>query len=252
MAIYQIIDIDDIIDRWAKQRMGDAFTIDKIDTSKVHVEQKSVIYQSSHDWWNTATVQEEYFDNDDHVPATWHFTETVPFNSEVTWTMIKAFKSKKYFPFRITLQFPVSQDGSPPVEVHFSTETLEQVQKTGSLQSTWKLSEYITVDSYSSSRACAQIRTCKLQNVVFSTDVCISGTVKIHALKKGRKWTKQEVTASVVDALGTKEGLGFKLEENVDNASGPARHVAFRFEGLCTGEAGVEAKVDVSEIQSLV
>ena len=80
----------------------------------------------------------------------------------------------------------------------------------------------------------------------------MSGTVKVVGFRKGRKWNKQEVSASIVDALSGKEALGFSIIENKNESDGPARQAVFRFEGLCSGDVGTDVNVAVSEITSLV
>lgn len=252
MALHQIVDIDALLEKWAKVKFGEDFAVDKIDTSKVEVKQKAVSYQSSGEWWATVNVSEDFFDNSESRPVRWVYTETVPYSSSATWTLIKAFKSSRYLPMKIDLQYPVSQEGKVPLQVQFSVNSLDQVVKSDSLESTWRIKEELNVAPYSSSCACAQIRTCKLHNVVFATDVYLSGTIKVVGFKKGKKWTKQESSAGIVDALSGLEAVGFSVIENKSDAQAPARQVSFRFEGVCSGQVGVEAKVHATEITSLV
>ncbi len=251
MAMDAIIDLDEVLIGWAIEKQGQDYTIDKVDTSKLQVSQKAVLYHSSQDWWRNVTVHEEYFDNDDGVPAKWFYSHKAGFQSNASWCLIRAFKSNKFVPLHINLQFPVSAENSTPLEVAFDNSNLVLRQATTG-NSEWQLSSPVTVEPYSSTHACAQVRTCRLQNVVFTTDIVLSGSIKITGHKKHRKWTKHEVTFGIAEALYDKEALGFHVHDNMSDPNGPARTVIFKVEGLCTGEVGVEPLVKQDHISSLV
>ncbi len=89
---------------------------------------------------------------------------------------------------------------------------------------------------------------------MFTTDIIMSGSIKVQGHKKSKKWNKHELTASIVDALSTKQArsLGFQVIENVSDPNAPARMVVFRVEGMCTGEAAVGTKVGVQDLVTSV
>ena len=80
----------------------------------------------------------------------------------------------------------------------------------------------------------------------------MSGSIKVQGHKKNKKWTKHELTASVVDALSVKKALGFYVIENTTNMDAPARQIAFRVEGTCTGEVATGTKVAMQDISTSV
>ena len=55
-----------------------------------------------------------------------------------------------------------------------------------------------------------------------------------------------------MDALAIKKPLGFYVIENTTNMDAPARQVAFRVEGTCTGEVAVATKVAMQDIVTSV
>ena len=218
------------------------------------MEQKAVLYQSSHDWWFYKTIHEEVFDNHDNFPATWNFSEKITSESKASWTLVKALKSSKVLPMNIILEYPVAKYGHQPLKVEFDCTKLSPAHKVlqTSNMNQFNMSEDITIDSYNSSKVIAQLQVCQLNDVMFATDIMMSGSIKVQGHKKNKKWTKHELTASVVDALAAKKALGFHVIENTTDMDAPARQIAFRVEGVCSGEVGVATRVVMQDIVTSV
>lgn len=87
---------------------------------------------------------------------------------------------------------------------------------------------------------------------MFTTDILMSGSIKVHGHKKNKKWTKHELTASIVDALANRKAQGFHEIENPSDSAAPARQVSFRFEGLCSGQAAVATRISTQDIVTSV
>ena len=93
---------------------------------------------------------------------------------------------------------------------------------------------------------------CQLKDVMFTTEIRMSGSIRVQGHKKNKKWTKHELTASVVDALASKKPLGFQVIENTMDPDAPARQISFRVEGACSGEVAVGTKVAMQDIVTSV
>lgn len=245
------VDIDEIITNWATEKLGESFTLEKIDVSKIKIAQGSTTYQSNTDWWTKDVVHEEIFDNmEEALPITWNYTHKANYNSNITWKLLKNVKSTKYCPLKVVAQFPVAELGKDPLQVEFDSQFPEQATKSASRDSLWDVSTYVTVKPHFSSRATSVVRTCRLENVPFCAEVQFSGTIRVLGHKKRKTWTKQELTASLADALGDRPG--FKLVENASNPKLPAKYAVLRVEGLCSGQVGIKADAVVQDVQTLV
>ena len=86
-----IVDLDQVLHSWASQRFGGDYVVEKIDSSKLNVQQKAVVYKGGGDWWKQQTVYEEYNDNDDKDPFTWHFSHCIKvmIHCAVRWNLHK-------------------------------------------------------------------------------------------------------------------------------------------------------------------
>ena len=124
------------------------------------VEQKAVLYQSTHDWFCYKTVHEEVFDNHDDVSATWSFNEKLSTESNAQWTLIKALKSSKVLPLRLSLEYPATPPGQEPLKVEFDCMRLSPAttSQSTSRPATLRVSHDVTVDAYSASKVFAQLR----------------------------------------------------------------------------------------------
>ena len=80
----------------------------------------------------------------------------------------------------------------------------------------------------------------------------MSGSIRVQGHKKNKKWTKHELTASVVDALAAKKPLGFQVIENSIDPDMPAWQISFWVEGACSGEVAVGTKVAMQDIVTSV
>ena len=127
---------------------------------QVEVEQKAVLYQSSHDWWFYKTVHEEVFDNHDNSSATWNFSEKINSESKAKWTLVKALKSSKVLPMNLKLEYPVAKYGQEPLKVEFDCTKLSPTYKSQEAKSTgqFNICEDITIEPYNSSKVCAQLK----------------------------------------------------------------------------------------------
>ena len=127
---------------------------------QVVVEQKAVLYQSTNDWFCYKTVHEEMFDNHDDASATWSFNENISAQSTAQWTLIKALKSSKVLPLRLSLEYPVTPPGQEPLRVEFDCTRLSpaSTSQSASRPATLRVSQDVTVDAYSASKVSAQLR----------------------------------------------------------------------------------------------
>ena len=127
---------------------------------QVLVEQKAVLYQSTHDWFCYKTVHEEVFDNHDDSCATWSFNENISTESNAQWTLIKALKSSKVLPLRLSLEYPVNSPGQETLKVEFDCTRLSPAttSQSASRPATLRVSHDVTVDAYSTSKVFAQLR----------------------------------------------------------------------------------------------
>jgi len=250
----QIVDLDEVLMSWANHRLGYDYVVEKVDTSKLHVKQQAVIYKGGgSNWWENDSVHNEYFENESGQKQTWHFSHCIKnVRSHASWSVIKAFRSSKVLPMLISLEYPCSPKGTPPLAVTFDTAMLhQQIRKATDVVSQWSYNQDLVVDPYGSQQVDANVRTCVLDNVDFSTDITMAGSVRVVGHKRNRKFSKHEITVGIADALARREYLGFKILESFDSA-GSSRYVSFRVEGMCNGRVGVEANVTTSEINTCV
>ncbi len=141
--------------------------------SQVVVDQKALLYQSSHDWWCYKTVHEELFDNHENFPARWQYEEKVTSEAKATWTLIKALKSSKVLPMRLTLEYPVAKYGHEPMSVEFDCTRLSPENKAQHASSggQFNISQNVTVQPYSSSKVCGFIRPRMILHFRFLTQL---------------------------------------------------------------------------------
>jgi len=254
MALEHIVDLDFLVEHWARQRIGHDYVIEKVDTSKLEIIQRATTYSGGAEWWRNETMLEEYYDNDSEYDTTWHFSHTEKsFRSFASWSIIKAFKSSKFLQLPINLEFPSAPVGTEPLSVTFDTALLDQeVRKSTEMTSQWSTSRDIIVEPYGSVNACAGIRTCCLDNVPFMTEIHMFGSIKVKGHKRNRKLSKHEVTVSIADVLAESERHGFTTSECSTDPATSGRFVIFRIEGMCNGVVATEAFVTSKEINSLV
>lgn len=250
MAQTVCVDFDDVLSKWASEKLGAGYVVEKIDTSKIKIHQLSVVYQSSGDWYTNNVVHEELFDNSEVLPITWQYAEKVQFQSRATWRLIRGFKSSLLVVPKFHVEFPVAEDGTRPLNVTFDNAVPDQGLKTSERQTVYDLEDYVTVKPFSTMRANAHVRTCKLQNVMFTTDVCLTGVLRVIGHKKRKHWSKQELAASIDEVLRGHPGFNSILLGNEDETK--VKKPTFRIEGLCSGEVALSASISQTELQTLV
>lgn len=250
MAQTVCVDFDEVLNKWATDKLGAGYVVEKIDTSKIKLHQLSVVYQSNEDWYANNRVHEELFDNSEVLPITWQYAEKVQFQSRATWRLIRGFKSSLFVVPKINVEFPVAEDGSRPLRVTFDNGVPDQGLKTSERQSVYDVTDYVTVKPFSTMRANAHVRTCKLQNVMFTTDICLMGILRVIGHKKRKHWSKQELTASIDEVLRGHPSFHEIYLGNEGETR--TRKPTFRVEGLCSGEVALAACILQSELQTLV
>ena len=252
MASPTSIDLDEILWKWGEEKLGAGYTVDKIDTTKVKVSQMSVLYQSSEDWFITENVQHEVYDNPDSLPITWSYAEKIKYPSQATWTLIKGFKSSLLPPVKLAIEYPLAQEGQKPLAVLFDGTSPDQKPLTAQVKNEWEAQCHVTVKGFSTTRVCAQLRTCKLNRVLFTTDIHFTGQVRISGHKKRKSKTKLEVTAPIEDAFLTNPSFQILSSESDPGGYGPTRKAQFRVEGWCDGDVGLDVKVTLLDLQTTV
>ena len=239
--------------------------VEKLDFYKVKVQQLAVTYQSGSteggggsDWFLDKVVQHEDYDNPDALPITWQYSEQIQFQSRATWQLLRGIRSSLLPLPKITVEFPVAEEGSRPLQVSFDNCQPDQSLKTAEKQSMYHLKNYVTVQPWSTTRARAVLHTCHLHNAMFATDLTMCGSVKITGHKKRKNWQKQEISASIEDILHDNpsfQTVTLRPERGGDDAQPgepPGRRVCYRLEGVCTGEVALSADIDLSHLQTQV
>lgn len=252
MATPTCIDFDEILWKWGEEKLGAGYTVDKIDMSNVKVNQMSVLYQSSEDWFVIENVHHELYDNPDRLPITWSYEEKIKHPSQATWTLIKGFKSKLFPPVKLSIEYPLAQDNQKPMGVLFEDTSPDQRPLTAQSNSEWDAKAHVTVNPFSTTRVCAQLRTCKLKGVLFTTDIHFAGQVRIHGHKKRKAKTKLEVTAPIEDAFLNNPSFQILSSEADPGGPAPTRKAQFRVEGLCDGNVGLNVNVSLMDLQTTV
>lgn len=251
------LDLDQILTSWAAERLGGV--VNKIDGSDVQVTQLSVVYKSDKDWFNHQKAHEEIFDNPGSSISTWKYEETVKFSSKASWTIVNGYKSSVLPPHKLHIEFPMGEESHEALRGVFEkTNAGLTVEAIG--ESKWKLNSTVNVKPLSTTKASAEIKTCRLEDVPFTTDIQMSGRLKISGnsgSKKGSKPGKHvEISVNIEEALGSRPEFTVVETAADDVINGDAyennKHVRFRIEGRCTGEVGIEARVRLNEVQSLV
>ena len=283
-----VVDVDDVIRKWAERKLGGP--VEKIDASAVRQRQTAVAYRGAGEWFATRVVHEEIFDNvDGAAPAVWNYAETVAFPSSARWTMTHGYRSRLLPASAVVVEFPAAEDGKAPLTVtfdakptvpaaadpidlcsadrdedigsgHIATKSADNSgdgggggdTTTSTIGSSWNLTATVRVLPFSSVRVSAEVRTCRLDDVHFSTDVELSGVVKITGGGNGKS---SSISASIADALANTvgvnvlegdddgdDGAGGSGDENVDDSSiTSCRRARFHVEGRCSGEVGLGA-----------
>jgi hypothetical protein len=220
----------------------------------------SVVYQSDQDWFGKHTAHEEIFDNSGSSNSSWQYLETVKFSSTATWTIVKGFKSNILPLTKLSVEYPIAEESKHALKGVFEKPLSGQVAE-AKLDSQWELKAAVSVKPFSMTRASAEIKTCRLNNVLFTTDVQMSGLVKVsgttsNSKKSSSKSVKHvELTGSIEEALGSSPGftvIDISPNDNKADAYENLKRLCFRVEGRCSGEVGIGANVRLSEVQSLV
>jgi len=222
------------------------------------VTQMSVVYQSEKDWFGKHTAHEEIFDNSGSNTSSWQYLETVKFPSKAIWTILKGFKSNILPITKLSVEFPMAEESKNPLKGVFEKPQPGQAAE-AKVDSQWELKAAVNVKPFSTTRASAEIKTCRLDNVLFTTDVQMSGLVKVFGTSNSKKSSKSgkhvELTGSIEEALGTSPGftvIEIASADNKADAYENLKRLCFRVEGRCSGEVGIGARVQLSEVQSLV
>ena len=253
MAEVTCIDIDQILQKWGEAQMSDGFTLASVDASGVQVQQMSVIYCSSKDWFSAKNVHEEFFDNNERSPVTWEFEEKYAPSCESSWTLVKGFKSTLLPAFKIALEFPVAEDGKQPLKVVMENVVPSLIPVTAQqTKGELKASVLVKVKPYSTTRVGVTMRVCRLDQVLFTTDAHMSGTVKATGQKK-RKPNKV-VTGNIEDILRGNPSFTVIVptEEDFEAYGTETCKVSYRLEGFCSGEVTMGVETGLTEIQTLV
>ena len=252
MAVEGIVDIDAYLMHWARERLGYDSVIEKLDTAKVNITQKSVLYQSKSDWWTSQIEQSEYFDNPGGAVETWPYNATLDVTSKASWSLLRAFKSPKLIPFSLKLEYPVWPVDGVPLSVSLDVSQLDtKFRAATESRSEFTVSGDVTVQPYSSAHAHGKTRRCRLQGVTFTTDVIMTGSIKVVGHKRGKKFTRTEIVVGIADVLIGRESHGFQIIDNDDDQTS-ARCVLFRVEGVCNGDVATDSFYDVQEVNTLV
>lgn len=253
MALNQIADIDILITQEIVDKYGTDYVVDKVDTSKLRVCQKSITYKSEEDWWITKKVDCDYLDNNTKIPERYpyHFSNCNP--SSASWSIIKAFSSKKYLPMEFFLEYPVSREECAPLKVTFDVSDLgEQFRKITKDVYIMKFDADVSIKPFTTVQISSNVQSCVLKNVQFMSEIFLMGQLKIEGHKKGRSFSKHDITVDIMDALKNKEYLGFMATEINIEGKIPTRCTSFIIEGICSGNVPVKGFVDVTEVTSLV
>ena len=253
MAELTCIDVDQILQKWGEAQMSDGYTLASVDATGVQVQQMSVIYRSSKDWFSTKNVHEEFFDNNEGSPVTWEFKEQFASPCQSSWTLVKGYKSTLLSATKIALEFPVAEDGKHPLKVVAENAVPSLIPKTAQqAKSELTVKTLVTVKPYSTTRVGVVMRVCNLDQVLFTTDVHMWGTVKATGQKK-RKPNKV-ATANIEDVLRGNPSFTVIVptEEDFEAYGTEMCKVSYRVEGFCSGEVAMCVETDLSEIQTLV
>lgn len=253
MAELTCIDIDQILQKWGEAQMSDGFALTSVDVSGVQVQQMSIIYCSSKDWFSTKNVHEEFFDNNEGSPVTWEFEEKFASPCQASWTLAKGYKSSLLPATKIALEFPVAEDGKHPLKVVAENAVPSLITKRAQqAKGELNVKTLVKVKPYSTTRVGVVMRVCRLDEVLFTTDVHIWGTAKATGQKK-RKPNKV-VTANIEDILRGNPSFTVIVptEEDFEAYGTEVCKVSYRLEGFCSGEVAMSVETDLSDIQTLV
>ena len=271
MAQPSCIDLDAILWSWGLRQMSADHTLTSLDTSRVRVTQMSVAYQSAGgaEWYATraAAADDAVFSNDDGGVTTWHYDETVEFPARAEWEILKGYDAPALSP-KLLLEFPACVDGRRPLHVLFPAAT--PATRCAETLDRFEISRDVPVPAYASARAHVRVRTCRLARVLFTNDVHFSGTLTAVG-ERNRKHAGDaplRVTAgidealkgnptffAVTDPVGGDDGdysIGGGSGGGGDIYGGAVKKMAFRVEGVCTGEVAVSVDVDIANLETQV
>jgi len=252
------LDLDQILTSWAADKLG-AGVVNRIDASDVLIKQLSVIYKSNQDWFKHRKSHEEIFDNSGTNASTWNYEENVTFPSNASWTILRGYKSSVLPLLKLHIEYPIAEESHQPLKGVFEKPNAgTTVEATG--ESRWKVNSTVNVKPFTSTKASAEVKTCRLNDVPFTTDIQMSGRLKISGTSGSKRNSKPgkhvEIVGTIEEALGSRPEFTIVDSSPTDEVNNEAynntKQVCFRIEGRCTGEVGIEAKVKLDEVQSLV
>jgi len=251
------VDVDQILTTWSTEKLGGV--VNRIDASDVHITQLSVVYQSNQDWFKLRKAHEEIFDNSGSNTSTWKYEENVTYPSKASWTILKGYKSSILPLHKLHIEFPIAEESHQPIQGVFEKSNAGvTVEAVG--ESRWKVNSVVNVKPFSSTKVSAEVKSCRLHDVPFTTDIQMSGRLKIFGTSGSKRNSKPgkhvEIVVSIEEALGSRPEFTVTEVSLAEGTNSEAyennKKVCFRIEGRCTGEVGIEAKVKLNEVQSLV
>ena len=244
------LDLDDVLQTWAAEALGENYVVEDVDVAQVKVSQGEVTYHSpGGNMFLVKELEPEMYDNENTLPVTWSYVSSVEYPCTASWRLTDGVKS-------VLLQMPnlhifvPGMESSQQRRLAVSLSQPHPSAEEASVTETFRkdLQAHVTVQPFSTSRASAHLKICKGVNVTFSVGILLSGQVKIVGHRKRKNWSKQEVISDISEILQT-SGLAQSSGHLSKNNS---KEFCLMVNGVCDVDFCLHADVCITELETLV